>query len=57
MKTENKKRTYSPPTIEKIVLDKEISLALESSATPPTEPTGSLAPEYFNNDPFKSYMG
>jgi len=50
------KLTYSPPQIERIKLDNEISLALES--TPPFGPfesgnLGSSAPEYFNNDPFK----
>jgi hypothetical protein len=51
------KRTYLAPQIERIKLDNEISLALES--TPPEgpgEPT-SQAPEYFNNDPFKSNLG
>ena len=51
------KKTYKAPKIERIRLDNEISLALES--TPPTgpgEPT-SQAPEYFNNDPFKATFG
>ena len=50
----SKKRIYNQPQIEWIKLDKEISLVLES--TPPEGPgeTSSLAPEYFNNDPFKN---
>ena len=60
MKTplENKiKKAYRKPQIERIKLDNEISLALESS--PPTGPGESLskAPEYFNNDPFKTNIG
>jgi hypothetical protein len=60
MKTNNEyiqKRTYSVPQVEQIKLDNEISLALES--TPPVfELTkGSNAPDYFNNDPFKTNIG
>ncbi|MDD4993193.1 MAG: hypothetical protein PHR83_13285 [Paludibacter sp.] len=53
----NQKRRYNAPQIERIKLDNEISLALES--TPPVfEFTkGSNAPEYFNNDPFKTNVG
>jgi len=51
------KRTYLAPQIERIKLDNDISLALESSPpTGPGEPT-SQAPEYFNNDPFKTNLG
>ena len=51
------KRTYITPQIEQIKLDNEISLALESA--PPSGPGESLgkAPEYFNNDPFKTNVG
>lgn len=51
------KRTYIAPQIDQIKLDNEISLALESS--PPSGPGESLgkAPEYFNNDPFKTNLG
>ena len=50
------KRTYISPQIEKIKLDNDISLALES--TPPLGPgETSQAPEYFNNDPFKTNLG
>jgi hypothetical protein len=52
MNTINKeKREYIAPTVEHILLDNEISLALASD--PPTyESSNKLAPEYFNNDPF-----
>ena len=57
MKTQYiEKREYTAPVIEQIELDNDISLALESTPPPaPGEPgyTGK-APEYFNNDPFKS---
>jgi secreted Zn-dependent insulinase-like peptidase len=59
MKTKNemsKQRAYSPPQVERIKLDNEISLVLASD--PPIVPGESLhvqnAPEYFNNDPFKA---
>jgi hypothetical protein len=54
MKTLNKEnRLYISPVIERVELDNEISLALES--TPPDGPGESsvIAPEYFNNDPFR----
>lgn len=46
------KNTYKSPQIEIIVLDNEISLALES--TPPEGPGESrnVVPEYLNNNPF-----
>jgi len=51
----NEKQIYSTPIIEKIKLDFEISLALES--IPPNGPGESMSctPEYLN-DPFKSNM-
>ncbi|MDD3319852.1 MAG: hypothetical protein PHS59_00195 [Paludibacter sp.] len=56
METTNKntqKLTYSPPQIERIKLDNDISLQLESEAPPlgPGESIGAL--KYNNNDPFK----
>lgn len=48
------KKVYSSPHIERILLDNEISLVLESPANPPP---WSKAPEHFNNDPFKTNMG
>ena len=59
MKTDKIKRTYFKPQIEIIKLDKDISLTL-NSYIPPDGPGeggfGSLAPEYLNNDPFKSNL-
>lgn len=48
-----KKCNYQQPKIEKIDLDNEIALQLES--TPPHAPGEAILskPEYFNNDPFK----
>ena len=50
------KRTYIVPQVERIELDSEIALQLES--TPPKAPgEASLqAPEYFDNNPFKANM-
>lgn len=48
-----KRSAYYPPVISRIVLDNEISLALESD--PPDHET--CAPEYFKNDPFKANLG
>lgn len=57
MKTMKEKQIYSYPKVERIKLDNEISLILES--TPPDGPGESFtsAPEYFNNDPFKTNIG
>jgi hypothetical protein len=55
MKTHNiEKREYTVPVVEHIKLDNEISLALESA--PPIAPGefSNNAPQYFNNDPFKT---
>lgn len=55
MKTDRyDKRIYNAPHIVRIKLDNEISLALES--LPPDAPGESYlkAPEYFNNNPYKS---
>ena len=49
------KQIYIVPKLERIQLDNEISLTLDS--TPPVGPggeTGMNVPEYFNNDPFKT---
>ena len=54
----SKKQAYSTPNIERIELDNEISLTLDSTPTPPPGPFGqNNAPEYFNNDPFKANLG
>jgi len=52
----NKKQVYIAPQVERIELDNEIALQLESSTLPPKAPgeAGLRAPEYFNNDPFKN---
>ena len=60
MKTQHiDKREYKMPQIIEIKLDNEISLVLDSTPTPgPGEGSvGSLAPEFMNSDPFKTYMG
>ena len=56
-KTITEKKAYKSPEILVVVLDNEISLALES--TPPTYESlnGSIAPDYFSNDPFKTTNG
>lgn len=59
MKTTEKmieKRIYISPALQLIKLDNEISLALQS--IPPEGPGegASLAPEYFDNDTFKSNL-
>ena len=55
----NKKNTtYQTPRIERIVLDNEISLQLDS--TPPVGPGGEIVmktPEYFGIDPFRTSKG
>ena len=58
--TENpERRSYASPMITEIKLDNQISLQLTSDA--PVGPGESLkiskAPEYFNNDPFKTNLG
>jgi hypothetical protein len=60
MNTKNKsteKRIYSTPLVVRVMLDNEISLALES--LPPTGPFEVMnnAAEHFNNDPFKTNLG
>jgi len=59
MKTLNvntRKRRYELPTINKIILDNSISLALESA--PPAGPGEVLnsVPTYINNNPFKDEL-
>ena len=51
------KKVYIAPLVERIEMDNEIALQLES--TPPKAPGEAKlnAPEYFNNDPFKSNIG
>ena len=48
------KKQYFVPQVERIELDNEIALQLES--TPPKAPGEAKlnTPDYFNNDPFKT---
>ena len=59
MNTTVNKNIYIAPSVERIELDNEIALQLES--TPPKAPGEGEAklnaPEYFNNDPFKTNRG
>ena len=50
-----KKQTYIVPQVERIELDNEIALQLESN-TPPKAPgeANLQTPEYFANDPLKN---
>ena len=52
----SEKRAYSAPDVICIKMDNEISLVLASDASPDTDPFSS-APQYFNNDPFKTNLG
>jgi hypothetical protein len=52
MNKRNQKKSYNTPQLEHVKLDKEISLQLESPPKGPDESI-SIAPEYFNNIPFK----
>ena len=50
------KKKYAVPNIELILLDNEISLSLESPPVGPDEGISNLAPDYFNNDPWKTNL-
>jgi len=56
MNKHNPKKFYIAPQLEQVKLDTEISLQLESPPVGPDEPI-SMAPEYFNNDPFNTNLG
>jgi len=61
MEINKEKRTYNTPQVERVELDNEISLILQSSVDDnplegPDE-AGLLAPQHFNNDPFKTNIG
>jgi len=50
-----KKKSYAAPQVELIVLDNEISLALESLSPPPGPSEGlNKTPDYLDNNPFKN---
>ncbi len=53
------KRIYQFPAIERIILDNEISLQLESYNSPPTRETNNNlnSLDYFSNDPMKTDLG
>lgn len=56
--SKNTQNQYVAPQVERIELDNEIALQLESVQTPPKAPGEALnAPEYFNNDPFRANLG
>ena len=57
MNLANNKKEYFAPKIVNVVLDNEISLALESE--PPIGPGESqlLTPEFLKQDPFKNQLG
>lgn len=60
MKTTNKvKREYLSPVIEKVDLDSEVSLTMESDPAfnQDDEVHNLNAPEYFNSDPYKNNIG
>jgi hypothetical protein len=49
------KNQYTAPKIDRIELDNEISLTLDSlPPSGPGEGASNKVPEYLNNDPFKS---
>ncbi|MEI6753038.1 MAG: hypothetical protein WCK78_07705 [Paludibacter sp.] len=55
---ENTQKQYNAPQVERIELDNEIALQLESN-TPPKAPGEAhlQTPEYLSNDPFKGNLG
>jgi len=52
--TNSQKSVYNMPEIKRIELDNEIALQLESTPPPAPGEASLVAPEYFNNDPFKT---
>lgn len=61
MNTKIYKKKYHKPTIERIKLDNEISLALQSDYNEPGDPgepgdIGSLSTGYLNPNPFKTFF-
>ena len=54
----SKKRNYTEPAIECIMLDNDISLQLLSNPGTPDSPDEVYnTPHYLKNDPFKTNMG
>ena len=50
------KKQYVQPLIERVKLDNEISLQLESPTGEPTGEDWMFSNNYFNNDPYKGNM-
>ena len=57
MNNNNIKQNYAPPIVKRIILDNEISLALESSPAPGPGEGALIKPDYFNTDPYKTNLG
>jgi len=54
----NLKKNYQSPEIEIIILDTEISLAMESNTDPNTEPTNwSYSGQTSTTDPYRNSVG
>jgi hypothetical protein len=56
-KSAHKAKEYISPSIQRIELDNEISLALSSNISPDGEPTWSYNAQQYTNDPFKPEIG
>jgi len=54
MNIKSEKRPYLIPKIERVMIDNNISLILESENPDPGEPGLSNIPGYLNNNPFKT---
>ena len=57
MKTTNEKRIFQAPQIEKVELDNEISLVLQSAPPMGPDEVNSFQHEHSNPDPFKTNIG
>jgi len=53
MKTNCERKSYIAPFIQRVQLDNEISLILQSDV-PPGDPEAHNQTEYLNNNPFKN---
>lgn len=54
----NSKKNYQSPKIETIILDTEISLAMESNTNPNSEPNNwSYSGQTASTDPYKNSIG
>jgi hypothetical protein len=50
-KPKNPLKRYVKPQVERIILDNEISMVMQSP--PPGDPDGMIQPEHFSINPFK----